>query len=123
MLDLSDNQLAANILRAEIISIARDFFGSTDDYVDIESIIYRPERKSIRERHNAEMVVLGHCNFQLDFTVDFANEDSGTHTCFLHNITFCLGDGQFDMTEALKDMFADHIQSTGLAFLVTISRK
>ena len=123
LLDLGTNQLSANILRAEIIELARDFFTSTEDYIDIESCVFQKNVNNPTMRYADRMHICGKTHFSFLFSIDYTERDEDVHVCRLHDITFHLNGSKFDMTEALLKEFTNHIQSTGIKFVVTISRK
>lgn len=123
LLDTGESQLSANILRAEIIELARDFFANTEDYIDIEECLYLKKIEQPSMTFREYVNVCGNTRFSFKFSIDYTEKDEDVHTCRLHEIIFDLNGSQFDMTQCMREEFTNHIQSTGIRFAVTISRK
>jgi len=123
LLDNGNNQFLANVLRAEIVELARNFFLTTDDYIDIEDCVYNKKIEQPTMKFTHYVKVCGATKFKFTFSIDYTERDEDVHTCRLHLIEFDLNGSKFDLTEILRKEFTDHIQSTGIRFAVTVSRK
>ena len=122
-LDTTDSQYWARTLQDSIISIAKDFFVNTDDYIDIDAFICDPETDNLSAKVFVQTLrVCGDTFFTVKFKTTFdKNPDSSEciHSVSNISIDFHMNGNVYDVTEELRTDFHNAIQCTGISFLLT----
>ena len=121
-LETTNKQYWAATLQSSIVSLAKNFFIQTEDYIDIDDVVYGSDNSSLVSRRRFQPIqVCGNTYFMVGFTVQFdKNPDTteGIHVVSRVEIKFHLNGSVFDVTDDLMDDFLNHIQATGLRFII-----
>lgn len=118
-LQTTDKNYWHAVLTANIENLALTGFMSTEDYIDIESIVFDASKLGFKSVSSSENVRVGpemYIKFDFKLSLDAENEcdTDKVHIVTLQRATFFILDSEFDVTGRLRDAFISSLNSTGL---------